>query len=88
VGWQPLGGWQMSTPVAANGRQERLQQSPPQLGSVPPVKTAPPLHASPATVQPPAPEAVTVLHVPSVAPAAIAQLPPQQSSAVEHASPF
>jgi hypothetical protein len=37
VGWHPLGGWQMSTPVAANGRQERLQQSPPQEGRAPPV---------------------------------------------------
>jgi hypothetical protein len=37
VGRQPLGGWQMNTPVGPKGRQERLQQSPPQLGSGPPM---------------------------------------------------
>ena len=37
VGRHPLGGWQISTPVAANGRHDRLQHAPPQVGSGPPV---------------------------------------------------
>jgi len=35
VGRHPLGGWQMRMPVAAYGRHDRLQQSPPQIGPVP-----------------------------------------------------
>ena len=33
VGWQPLGGWQIRTPVGPYGRHARLQHSPPQIGS-------------------------------------------------------
>ena len=33
--WQPLAGWQMSTPVGPQGAQERLQQGPPQSGKPP-----------------------------------------------------
>ena len=86
VGWQPLGGWQIRMPVGAYGRQDLLQQLPPHVGSDPPVVA--PVHACPAGVQPPAPEAVTTLQVPSDAPAAIVHLPPQQSRSLEQASPF
>ena len=37
VGRHPLGGWHISTPVAAKGRHDRLQHAPPQVGSGPPV---------------------------------------------------
>jgi hypothetical protein len=86
VGWHPLGGWQIRMPVGAYGRQDLLQQLPPHCGSVPPVVAAE--HAWPAGVQPPAPEALTTLQVPSVAPAAMVHLPPQQSRSAEQASPF
>jgi hypothetical protein len=63
-----------------------LQQLPPHVGSVPPVVAAPQI--VPAVVHPPEPAASSALHVPSVAPAALVQLPPQQSTSVPHASPF
>jgi hypothetical protein len=42
----------------------------------------------PAVVQPPAPDAAATPQVPSVAPVALVQRPPQQSRSPEHASPF
>lgn len=81
VGWQPLGGWQMFTPVAAYGSHERLQH-----GFV--LHAPPGPHTVPAVVQPPAPAAAATPHVPSVAPAVFVQTPPQQSRSPEHASPF
>jgi hypothetical protein len=36
VGRQPLGGWQTRTPLPPKGAHERLQHSPPHIGSVPP----------------------------------------------------
>ena len=71
----------MLTPVGAYGSQERLQhgfelQAP--AGE----------QTEPAVVQLPAPGAAATPHVPSVAPAALVQSPPQQSRSAEHASPF
>jgi hypothetical protein len=91
TGWQPLGGWQMSTPVGPYGKHERLQQLPPQLGtpaslSVPPSFAAPP-HDSPATMHCDPPGAAGTEHVPSVIPAFFVQSPPQHSPSVEHTSP-
>ena len=71
----------MLTPVGAYGSHERLQH-----GFV--------LHApfgpqtDPAAVQLPAPDAPATPHVPSVAPAALVQRPPQQSRSPEQASPL
>ena len=45
------------------------------------------LQTCPATVQPPEPGAVATLHVPSVAPTAFVQIPPQHSTSVLHTSP-
>jgi len=36
TGWQPLAGWQMSTPVGPYGAHSRLQHEPPQVGGAPP----------------------------------------------------
>jgi hypothetical protein len=87
VGRQPLGGWQMKTPVAAKGRHERLQQSPPQDGSGPPLYIAPPLQTWPAGVQL-AVLAMVRAHTPTTAPEAFMQSPPQQSRSPAHASPI
>ena len=81
MGWQPLGGWQIETPVGAYGSHERLQQGFELHGPVGP-------HTDPAVVHPPAPDAAAVPHVPSVAPAALVQSPPQQSRSPEQASPL
>jgi hypothetical protein len=87
VGWQPLGGWQMSTPVGPNGKQARLQHSPPQIGSSPPSYVAPPEHTSPALKHPPAPVAGARLQRPSVAPSCLLQRPAQHSPSVVQVSP-
>jgi hypothetical protein len=92
VGWQPLGGWQMSRPVMY-GAHARLQHEPPHCGRPPSTSTTPPSgavppHAWPATVHIPAPPPVATLHVPSVAPAALVHTPPQHSVPTLHASPF
>jgi hypothetical protein len=61
----------------AEGAHEREQQ----------VLSQPfPVHTVPAGEHPEPP--VTAEHVPSVAPAALSQLPPQHSVSDEHASPF
>jgi hypothetical protein len=75
------------------GAHARLQQSPPHDGTppsfteMPPSGVTPP-HTAPATKQPVVPGAAGALHVPSVAPAALPQMPPQHSRSFEHASPF
>lgn len=74
--WQPLAGWQMKTPVSAYGTQSRLQQVPQPLQNEP--STAPLHRVAPG---------LGTLHVPSVAPAAMSQMPPQQSLPRTHASP-
>jgi hypothetical protein len=74
--WQPLAGWQTFTPVGPYGAQRRLQQ---------------PLQASqtvPSTPSEQYVEPLGVAQVPSVAPAAMLQIPPQQSLGFEQASPF
>jgi hypothetical protein len=87
VGRQPVGGWQMKTPVVAYGRQDLLQHSPPHFGRSPsPVVGFG--QTLPAGVQPPAPGASTRPQTPSVAPAALVQVPPQQSRSAAQASPF
>jgi hypothetical protein len=74
--WQPLAGWQIFTPVVADGAQSRLQQ---------------PLHASHAVPSTPSLQYVDPdgggAHFPSVAPDAMSQMPPQQSMELEHTSP-
>ena len=75
--WQPSAGWQTFTPDVPYGAQRRLQQSPHPLHTVP---STPPLQKdAPAGGAP---------QVPSVAPAAIVQTPPQQSGPCEQVSPF
>jgi hypothetical protein len=72
---QPRPGWQTSTPVSAHGPQLRLQQLPQ------------PLQRTPSCVHWPVPVVEISVQVPSVAPAAIEQKPPQQSRLREHTSP-
>jgi hypothetical protein len=75
--WQPSAGWQIFTPDVPYGAQSRLQQSPHPLHTVP---SKPPLQKlAPAGGAP---------QVPSVAPAAIVQTPPQQSGPCEQVSPL
>lgn len=76
----------MIAPVGAYGRHERLQQSPPHVGSVPPVVALP--QTWPAGVQSPTPDATAIPQRPSAAPAAFVQRPPQQSRSAAHVSPF
>ena len=74
--WQPSAGWQTLTPDVPYGAQRRLQQSPQPLHTVP---STPPLqNDAPAGGAP---------QVPSVAPAAIVQTPPQQSGPCAQVSP-
>jgi len=74
--WQPLAGWQTLTPVGPYGAQRRLQQ---------------PLQASHTVPSTPSEQYVAPLggfaHVPSVLPAGMVQIPPQQSFGFEQASP-
>jgi hypothetical protein len=65
---QPLGGWQIFTPVAAKGAQRRLQQ----LVQSP--------QTTPSCTQLPEPEVSMDLQTPAAAPAALEQRPVQQSS--------
>ena len=74
--WQPLAGWQMKTPVRAYGRHRRLQHCPQPLQNDP--STDPLQRVDPGAGTP---------QVPSVAPAAIVQTPPQQSPPCTQASP-
>ncbi len=65
--WQPDAGWQMFTPLAANGAHRREQQSPQ------------PLHTVPSTAQ--LTGELSAPQVPAVAPEAMLQMPVQQSAA-------
>ena len=91
--WQPLAGWQTSTPVGPHGAHARLQHGPPHAGSPASLRTIPPSGALPpqswpsTTPQFAGPPGGLAPHVPSVAPAATVQVPVQQSEPVEHASP-
>jgi hypothetical protein len=72
---QPRPGWQTFTPVRAQGPQFRLQQLPH------------PLQSTPSCWQVPAPVAMTSWQVPSEAPEAFEQKPPQQSRSRAQTSP-
>ena len=93
TGWQPLAGWQTSTPVGSHGAHERLQQGPPHCGRPLSMYTAPPSAAlppqsSPSTLpQLAGPLGAEVAQVPIVGPDAMVQLPVQQSPFATHASP-
>jgi hypothetical protein len=90
--WQPVAGWQTSTPVGPHGAQLRLQHPPPHWGTPLSKKTTPP---SPALPPQRTPSGIWQLaeplgggpHVPSVCPDATLQVPVQQSLAVWQASP-
>jgi hypothetical protein len=73
----------MSTPVAAYGRHARLQHSPPQIGSGPPVYDAPAPQTWPAGVHPPL---VATSQTPRFVPF-LRQIPPQHCSFWLQASP-
>jgi hypothetical protein len=74
VTWQPLAGWQMSTPDGP-GAHRRLQQSPQ------------PLHSCPSTLVQYAGPVGGAAQEPTVWPVAITQLAVQQSPSRPHASP-
>jgi hypothetical protein len=70
--WQPLAGWQMSTPVGPHGAHARLQHAPPHCGSPPSVvgtpasgATVPPQSCPSASPQFAGPEGATAEQVPS-----------------------
>jgi hypothetical protein len=75
--WQPLAGWQTSTPVGPQGAHARLQHAPPHEGSPPELRTMPPSGAVPpqscpsTTPQFAGPPGGVAPHVPSVAPLAM-----------------
>jgi hypothetical protein len=70
------------------GAHARLQHSPPHDGTPPVPPSATPPQAMPATVHPVPPGADGMPHVPSAAPAALLQSPPQHSVLTAHTSPF
>jgi hypothetical protein len=74
--WQPLAGWQTFTPVGPYGAQSRLQH---------------PLQASQSVPSTPSLQFVAPAagaeQMPSVAPCAMLQMPPQQSNEFAHVSP-
>jgi hypothetical protein len=72
---QPRPGWQMCTPVSAQGPQFLLQQLPQ------------PLQRTPSCVQLPVPVVPTSMQTPSAAPVAFEQKPPQQSRSRAQTSP-
>jgi|SRR5579863_3278508 len=72
---QPSPGWQMSTPLCAQGPQFRLQHAPQ------------PLQRTPSCVHWPVPVVETFPHTPWVAPAAFVQRAPQQSMSWTQTSP-
>ena len=86
VGRQPLGGWHMRRPERC-GAQARLQHSPPHDGMPLPPSASPP-QATPATVHPGTPGGLGSPQVPTVAPAALSQIPPQHSLCAAQTSPF
>src|SRR6185437_13853607 len=85
--WQPLAGWQMRTPVGPYGAQRRLQQAPPHAGMPPSPRTAPPAQSMPSVRLQLAEPVASGAQVPFVAPAAMVQVPLQQSALSEQTSP-
>ena len=79
--WQPVAGWQMSTPVGPHGAHKRLQQLPPH-----PPSPAGELHSWPSAAEQ-FPPNVSWAQVPTLAPLATVHVPLQQSVLVWHASP-
>jgi hypothetical protein len=79
--WQPVAGWQMSTPVGPHGAHRRLQQLPPHPPSPTGELQSWPSAAEQFPVNPNAPQ------VPMLPPVGIVQLPVQQSPLEWHASP-
>jgi hypothetical protein len=75
--WQPLAGWQTSTPVGPQGAHARLQHGPPHEGSplalntMPPSEALPPQSCPSTTPQFAGPLGGVAPHVPSAAPAAM-----------------
>lgn len=76
----------MRTPVGPNGRQDLLQQSPPQTTPLSAAVELP--QAWPAGEHVGELVAIARLQVPSVAPEAFVHRPPQQSRSLAHTSPF
>jgi hypothetical protein len=91
--WQPLAGWQTSTPVGPQGAQARLQHGPPHAGSPEPLRATPPSGAEPphswpsTTPQLAGPPGGVAPHVPSAAPVATVHVPVQQFPLVAQLSP-
>jgi hypothetical protein len=91
--WQPLAGWQTSTPLGPQGAQARLQHGPPQAGNpasgAGPVPLVPvPPHSCPSTTpQFAGPDGGDDPQMPRVRPDATLQVPVQQSVADAHESP-
>jgi hypothetical protein len=79
--WQPVAGWQISTPVGPHGAHRRLQQLPPH-----PPSPAGELQSCPSAAEQFPPNA-NWPQVPTLAPVGIVQVPTQQSPLVWHASP-
>jgi hypothetical protein len=79
--WQPVAGWQMSTPVGPHGAHKRLQQLPPHPPSPTGELQSWPSAAPQFPVNPNCPQ------VPTAPPVGIVQLPVQQSLLEWHASP-
>src|ERR1700756_2159485 len=71
--WQPVAGWQMSTPVGPHGAHRRLQQLPPH-----PPSPAGGVQNSPSVTEQFPPNA-NWPHVPTAAPLGTVQVPTQQS---------
>jgi hypothetical protein len=90
--WQPLAGWQMSTPVGPHGAHARLQHEPPHAGKPPsytpvPLVPVPPQSCPSCRLQLAGPPGDDVAHVPIAAPAATVHVPVQQSTFDAHESP-
>jgi hypothetical protein len=87
--WHPLAGWHTKTPVGPQGAHARLQHPPPHAGSpLSPTVDRVPGQSCPSTApQFAGPEGAVAPQVPRVCPAAIVQVPVQQSDDEAHASP-
>jgi hypothetical protein len=93
TGWQPLAGWQTSTPVGPHGAHDRLQHAPPQTGMPPSTYVVPPSGAEPPQSMPSTspqfapPPLVEPEQVPATCPDAVLQMPVQQSELCVQISP-
>jgi hypothetical protein len=92
--WQPLAGWQISTPLGPHGAHARLQQGPPHAGKLPaegggplPLVPVPPQSCPSTRPQFAGPAGAEAAHVPTLLPAATVHAPVQQSDPDAHASP-